>query len=212
MQRVCWNQSLSAELNRLILSKTSRYNTRMVAVSCPLLRDATTATEPIRLEASPWSRMRIAAGWSHTLCIRADGTIFAWGGNANGELGVGDREKRVVPAPVTGLLRNKSVVQVSAGLGHTACFSADGLLFTWGGQLGVGDDENRIVPTLVRALKGRQVVQVLPITNACLSRSTIQRYYPAPEHRETSGFFLWSKVLLDKGIARVLRSVEIPVS
>ena len=31
-------------------------------------------------------------------------------------------------------------------------------------------------------------------------RSTIQRYYPAPKKRETSGFFLWSKVFLDKGI------------
>ena len=164
MQRACWNRSLSAELDRMILSKTSRYNTRMVAVSCPLLREAATAAEPIIFEASPWSRMRIAAGGSHTLCVSADGTIFAWGGNANGELGVGDREKRVVPAPVTGLLRNKSVVQVSAGLSHTACLSADGLLFTWGGncagQLGVGDDENRIVPTLVPALKGTQVVQV----------------------------------------------------
>ena len=30
--------------------------------------------------------------------------------------------------------------------------------------------------------------------------STIQRYYPAPKKRETSGLFLWSKVFLDKGI------------
>ena len=31
-------------------------------------------------------------------------------------------------------------------------------------------------------------------------RSIIQKYYPEPKKRETSGFFLWSKVLLDKGI------------
>ena len=31
-------------------------------------------------------------------------------------------------------------------------------------------------------------------------RSTIQRYYLEPKKRETSGSFLWSKVLLDKGI------------
>ena len=43
MQRACWNHSLSAELSGLILSKTSRYNVRMVAVSCPLLRDTTDA-------------------------------------------------------------------------------------------------------------------------------------------------------------------------
>ena len=39
MQRACWNRSLSAELSGLILGKTSRYNVRMVSVSCPLLRD-----------------------------------------------------------------------------------------------------------------------------------------------------------------------------
>ena len=37
MQCACWNRSLSAELSGLILGKTSRYNVRMVAVSCPLL-------------------------------------------------------------------------------------------------------------------------------------------------------------------------------
>jgi hypothetical protein len=39
MQRAGWNRSLSAELSGLILGKTSRYNVRMVSVSCPLLRD-----------------------------------------------------------------------------------------------------------------------------------------------------------------------------
>ena len=37
MQCACWNRSLSAELSGLILGKTSGYNVRMVAVSCPLL-------------------------------------------------------------------------------------------------------------------------------------------------------------------------------
>merc|ERR1712166_1194967 len=74
-QRACWNRSLSVELNRLILGKTSRYNTRMVAVSCPLLRDPVNAAEPIKFEVSPWSRARIAAGGYHTLCVSA-GRLF----------------------------------------------------------------------------------------------------------------------------------------
>ena len=44
MQRACWDRSLSAELSGLILGKTSRYNVRMVDVSCPLLRDTAKAT------------------------------------------------------------------------------------------------------------------------------------------------------------------------
>merc|ERR1712166_420062 len=89
MQCACWNRSLSAELNGLILGKTSRYNVRMVAVSCPLLRDTANAAEPITFETSPWSRARIAAGGFHTLCLTAGGRVFAWGNNCQDQLGVG---------------------------------------------------------------------------------------------------------------------------
>ena len=165
MQCACWNRSLSAELSGLILGKTSRYNVRMVAVSCPLLRDTANAAEPIKFETSPWSRARFAAGNNHTLCVNAGGRVFAWGENELGQLGVGDKENRVVPTLVTGLLKTKTVVQVTAGTCHTACLTADGLVFMCGrggqGQLGVGDIEDRVVPTLVRGeLEGRTVLQV----------------------------------------------------
>merc|ERR1712160_32851 len=58
MQCACWNRSLSAELSGLILGKTTRYNVRMVAVSCPRLRDTAKAAEPIKFETSPRSRAR----------------------------------------------------------------------------------------------------------------------------------------------------------
>ena len=156
---------MSAELSGLILGKTSTYNVRMVAVSCPLLRDTANAAEPIKFEVSPWSRMRVAAGGCHTLCVGAGGRVFACGRNKFGRLGVGDIEKRVVPTLVTGLLKTKAVVQVAAGAAHTAWVAADGLVFVCGngasGRLGVGDTEGRVVPTLVRGhLEGRKVLQV----------------------------------------------------
>ena len=165
-QRACWKRTLTAELSGLILGKTSRYNTRMVAVSCPLLRDTTNAAEPIMFEASPWSRVRIAAGGCHTVCVSASGRVFAWGSNAWGQLGAGDTENRVVPTLITGgLLETKSVVQVTAGFRHTACLTADGLVLVCGyggsGQLGGGDTETRVAPTLLRGeLQGRKVQQV----------------------------------------------------
>ena len=164
-QCACWNRSLSAELSGLILGKTSRYNVRMVAVSCPLLRDTANAAEPIKFETSPWSRARIAAGGYHALCVSAGGRVLACGNNNLGQLGVGDNEERGVPTLITGLLKTKTVVQVTAGYFHTACLTADGLVFACGngdvGQLGIGDTESRVVPTLVRGeLQGRKVLQV----------------------------------------------------
>jgi len=133
----------------------------MVAVSCPLLRDTVNAVEPIKFEVSPWARARIAAGGNHTLCVSVGGSIFAWGSNTWGQLGVGDTEDRVVPTLVIGLLKTKSFVQVAAGFQHSACLTADGLVFVSGDQLGVEDTEHRVVPTLVRGeLQGRKVLQV----------------------------------------------------
>ena len=93
-QRACWNQSLTADLSWLILGKTSRYNVKMMTVSCPLLRDIVNTAEPIRFEVSPWTQTRIAAGGSHTFCVNAGGSVFGWGNNAEGQLGVGGHGKQ----------------------------------------------------------------------------------------------------------------------
>ena len=58
-----------------------------------------------------------AAGDFYTLCITADGALFSWGGNDNGQLGVGDTEERSLPTLVTGL-HGKQVVHVAAGACH----------------------------------------------------------------------------------------------
>ena len=89
----------------------------------------------------------VASGVLHTLCITADGSLFPWGSNANGKLGVGGTKDRHAPALVTGL-QGKRVVHVAAGEHHTICSTADGSVFTWGGgnfgQLGLGAGESAI--------------------------------------------------------------------
>ena len=119
----------------------------------------------------------VAAGDLHTLCITADGSLFSWGENDRGQLGVGDTEDRQVPTLVTGL-QGKQVVHVTAEQFYTICTTALGSVFTWGasdnGQLGLGDFEfNVLVPTLVRGeLQNKQVVQVAAGEehSACVTR------------------------------------------
>ena len=111
--------------------------------------------------------MYVAAGENHTLCITTDGSLFAWGGNDRGQLGVGDTETTSTPTMVTGL-QGKQVAHVAAGhwQSHTFCVTTDGSVFTWGasdhGKLGLGDDDyDRLVPVLVRGeLQNKAVVQV----------------------------------------------------
>jgi alpha-tubulin suppressor-like RCC1 family protein len=46
---------------------------------------------------------RVAAGEFHSLGLASDGTVWAWGRNADGELGDGTRESSRVPVQVRGL-------------------------------------------------------------------------------------------------------------
>jgi len=95
-----------------------------------------------------WSA--VSAGLRHTLAVKADGSLWAWGLNSDGQLGLGDAEGRSTPVQV-GAANDWSAV--SAGRVHTLAVKADGSLWAWGrnsdGQLGVGDAEGRSTPARV---------------------------------------------------------------
>ncbi len=80
-----------------------------------------------------------ATGRNHALYLADDGTVWAWGANGNGQLGLGDTTPRYEPVQVPGLT---GVVQVSAGLYHSMALRGDGQVFIWGqntyGQIGNG--------------------------------------------------------------------------
>jgi alpha-tubulin suppressor-like RCC1 family protein len=60
----------------------------------------------------------IAAGSLHSLALQADGAVFGWGYNANGET--------TIPASAT------NVVAIAAGLVHNLALKADGTVVGWG--------------------------------------------------------------------------------
>ena len=64
--------------------------------------------------------------------VTADGLVFATGSSAEGQLGVGDTEERLVPTLITGQLQGRTAVYVATGDNHTLCTTSDGALFSWG--------------------------------------------------------------------------------
>jgi alpha-tubulin suppressor-like RCC1 family protein len=66
---------------------------------------------------------------SHALAIRADGTLWAWGANTNGQLGDGTRMMKDAPVQVG---RGASWRRVFAGGAHSLALQADGSLWGWG--------------------------------------------------------------------------------
>ena len=54
----------------------------------------------------------IAGGVGHSLALKSDGTVWAWGYNGTGQLGDGSTTNRVTPVPVSGL---SGVVAIAGG-------------------------------------------------------------------------------------------------
>lgn len=93
----------------------------------------------------------VAAELGHTLALKSDGTVWAWGTNIVGQLGDGTTNKRTTPAQVIGLF---DVVSVKTGRGHSLALKKDGTVWSWGhnhlGQLGDGTTTQRNTPVPVR--------------------------------------------------------------
>ncbi len=110
----------------------------------------------------------IAAGYLFSLALCSDGTVAAWGYNANGQLGngTGSQSNIAVPVSTAGVLAGKAVVSLSSNVNHTLALCADGTVVSWGfnfaGELGDGTTTNRFTPvgvtTAGTVLSGRTVV------------------------------------------------------
>ena len=95
----------------------------------------------------------VAAGGYHSLALKADGTVWAWGWNAFGQLGDGTVTSRTRPMQVTGL---PPIASIAAGTYHSLAVGQDGRVWAWGwnpvGQLGDGTTVDRKAPVLVAGL------------------------------------------------------------
>jgi alpha-tubulin suppressor-like RCC1 family protein len=89
----------------------------------------------------------IAAGDSHTVLLKSDGTVWTCGYNANGQVGDGTTANRNTPTQVQGLT---GVVAIGGGDLHSMALKSDATLWSWGGnsggQLGDGTSTGRGTP------------------------------------------------------------------
>ena len=91
-----------------------------------------------------------AADHAHSLALSDDGTLWTWGANGAGQLGIGNTNNQLNPVQVA---VGKKFVALAAGSYHSLALSDDGTLWTWGhnhnGQLGIGNKINQPNPTQV---------------------------------------------------------------
>ena len=80
--------------------------------------------------AAPPAVVDVALGFRHGLALADDGSVFAWGKDDNGQLGLGGRDASPVLRRVEGL--QEPCVAVACGLAHSAALTAKGQLYAWG--------------------------------------------------------------------------------
>ncbi len=106
----------------------------------------TTRTVPKRILTGVAAIATIAAGRAHTLALKTDGSLWAWGFNSDGQLGDGTNTTRTTPQQIL-----TGVAAIAAGDYHTLALKTDGSLWAWGynstGQLGDGTTTTRYRPT-----------------------------------------------------------------
>ncbi len=116
----------------------------IVVLAIPLLISPAAAAPPKSL---------IAGGDYHTLAIRKDGSLWAWGKNDLGQLGLGDTSDRHTPTRVGSA---SNWVAVAAGADHSLALKSNGTLWAWGynydGELGLGNTNNTLVVSPAQVL------------------------------------------------------------
>ena len=100
----------------------------------------------VQNQASPAKLMddvvSISLGYSHSAAIKSDGSLWMWGDNTHGELGIGITGNALNssynPIQTTPVKVMDDVAAVSCGSGYTAAIKTDGSLWVWGtnGQQG----------------------------------------------------------------------------
>ena len=77
----------------------------------------------------------IAAGGHHSLAVKSDGTVWAWGCNDYGQLGDGTTTNRLTPVQTSGLA-GVGFTAIAAGGAHSLAVKSDGTVWAWGWNAG----------------------------------------------------------------------------
>jgi len=109
--------------------------------------------------AANWPPVSMWGGAREVITLLADGSVWTWGYNYNGQLGDGTTNNNSVPGEVlgpggTGFLNN--ITMVMGGELHNVALKSDGTVWVWGSdvtdQLGDGGTTNSLWPTQVNGL------------------------------------------------------------
>ena len=132
------------------------------------------------IDATPLGGRRIkqvAAGNQHSFLLAEDGTVFSFGANEHGQLGLGTDGSTMDSTPtatpiVTTNLAGKTITEVAAGGAYSLLLADDGTVFSFGlnisGQTGLGTSSGWTTvatPIVTTNLAGKKITHVAAHVN-----------------------------------------------
>ena len=107
------------------------------------------------------TKIACACGPNHTITLSDDGTLYSFGYNHNGALGLGHNNDVYLPTPIPNLPK---INMVSCGGDFTVCVDHEGFVWSFGknnsGQLGTGNTTNFYVNSPHKLINIPPVVSV----------------------------------------------------
>ena len=92
--------------------------------------------------------IKLAAGSMHSIALTRSGSVYVWGSNKEGQLGLGDEAEEISYTAERLLIdsNDSAIKDISCGYYHTALVTHTGELYTFGeadgGKLGLGEIGN----------------------------------------------------------------------
>jgi alpha-tubulin suppressor-like RCC1 family protein len=113
------------------------------------INSTATRSTPVQTSAGGTNWKQVSCGYAYTAAIKTDGTLWTWGRNDQGQLGINSAGSTTL-TPVTTFAGGSDWKQLSCGTNHTGAIKTNGTLWLWGYNgfysLGNNDLNNRCTP------------------------------------------------------------------
>ena len=100
----------------------------------------------------------IAAGYTASYAVTAEGEVYGWGRNDDGELGIGSKSSEINELYPVKMKKVSKIIQIVAGANHAIMLDADGNVWSTGynssGQLGIGNTDIQVQPKQMTSISG----------------------------------------------------------
>lgn len=151
----------------------------------------------------------VKAGTGHQIVLTADGKVFGWGSNNQGQLGNTLTTASTTPVSLKddAALAGKTIAVIASGTNHNLALTTNGEIFSWGnntsGKLGDGSTTHRTQPVAV-------------VTSGTLAGKTITAIAAGDQHSlaltSEGKVFAWGSNSFDQLGTEALQDSAVPAA